>query len=274
MTVVAVGSVKGAPGVTTTALALAAVWPQPVLLAECDLAGGDLAAGYFGGRLASGNGLLELALLARRGLSPDELLAGALRLAEDNAILLLPGLTQPAHATAAAASFGALGSAFRDLGQPPHSRDVLIDCGRLDPDRLCLGLLTAADLVLIVLRPSLRHLDRARPRLTGLRRQLADHGGALPELGLLLIGDRPFCAGEVQTALGLPVLGVLADDAAAAAVLSDGADRGRGFERSALIRSARDAAGCSRLQAEQRAQEPAWLEPFVAASAGASVGGR
>lgn len=274
MTVVAVGSVKGAPGVTTTALALAAVWPEPVLLAECDLAGGDLAAGYFGGRLASGDGLLQLALVARRGLSPDELLAGALRLAEDNAILLLPGLTDPAHANAAAASFGSLASAFRQLGQPPYCRDILIDCGRLDPDGHALGLLAAADLVLIVLRPSLRHLDRARPRLTALRRQLTDRGGVLPELGLLLIGDRPFSADEVQASLGLPVLGVLADDAAAAAVLSDGADRSRGFDRSALIRSARDVAGRSRLRASQRAHEPAWLEPFVAASVGASVGGR
>ena len=39
---IAVAADKGAPGVTTTAVALAAVWPRPVLLAECDPAGGDL----------------------------------------------------------------------------------------------------------------------------------------------------------------------------------------------------------------------------------------
>ena len=39
---IAVAADKGAPGVTTTAVALAAVWPRPVLLAECDPAGGDI----------------------------------------------------------------------------------------------------------------------------------------------------------------------------------------------------------------------------------------
>ena len=40
---IAVAADKGAPGVTTTAVTLAAVWPRPVLLAECDPAGGDIA---------------------------------------------------------------------------------------------------------------------------------------------------------------------------------------------------------------------------------------
>ena len=43
MALIAIASDKGAPGVTTSALALAAVWPRPVLLAECDPSGGDLA---------------------------------------------------------------------------------------------------------------------------------------------------------------------------------------------------------------------------------------
>src|SRR5438105_3794706 len=36
MALIVVAADKGAPGVTTTALALASVWPSPVLLAECD----------------------------------------------------------------------------------------------------------------------------------------------------------------------------------------------------------------------------------------------
>ena len=42
MALIAVAADKGAPGVTTASVALAAVWPRPVLLAECDPAGGDL----------------------------------------------------------------------------------------------------------------------------------------------------------------------------------------------------------------------------------------
>jgi len=42
MALIAIAADKGSPGVTTTSVALAAVWPRPVLLAECDPSGGDL----------------------------------------------------------------------------------------------------------------------------------------------------------------------------------------------------------------------------------------
>ena len=42
MALIVLAADKGAPGVTTAAVALGAVWPRPVLLAECDQAGGDL----------------------------------------------------------------------------------------------------------------------------------------------------------------------------------------------------------------------------------------
>jgi hypothetical protein len=75
MALIAVAADKGARGVTTASVVLAAVWPRPVLLAECDPAGGDLlyrfpAAG--GGRLDPGRGLLSLAVAARRGLRPEQ----------------------------------------------------------------------------------------------------------------------------------------------------------------------------------------------------------
>src|SRR6201990_669347 len=75
MALIAIASDKGAPGVTTAALALAAVWPRPVLLAECDPAGGDLVyrlpAGD-GGRRAQRRACLSLAVAARRGLQPQQ----------------------------------------------------------------------------------------------------------------------------------------------------------------------------------------------------------
>ena len=48
MSLIAVAAGKDSRGVTTTALALAAVWPRAraVLLAECDPSGGSLAARY------------------------------------------------------------------------------------------------------------------------------------------------------------------------------------------------------------------------------------
>ncbi|HSS91257.1 MAG TPA: hypothetical protein VLL69_18210, partial [Streptosporangiaceae bacterium] len=74
MALVAVASDKGAPGVTTASVVLAAVWPRPVLLAECDPAGGDLRYRFRaadGGGLDPGRGLLSLAVAARRGLRPE-----------------------------------------------------------------------------------------------------------------------------------------------------------------------------------------------------------
>ena len=50
MAVVALASASGSPGVTTTALGLALLWPRPVLLVEADPTGGSgLLAGYFRG---------------------------------------------------------------------------------------------------------------------------------------------------------------------------------------------------------------------------------
>src|SRR5262249_61331290 len=62
---IAVASVKGAPGVTTLALGLAALWPElGAVLVECDPDGGDLAA-RFGHH--PDPGLASLAAAARTG---------------------------------------------------------------------------------------------------------------------------------------------------------------------------------------------------------------
>src|SRR5260370_41902593 len=75
MALIAIASDKGAPGVTTAALALAAVWPRPVLLAECDPAGGDLVYRFpavGGGHLDPRRGALSLAVVAPRGMQPPQ----------------------------------------------------------------------------------------------------------------------------------------------------------------------------------------------------------
>ena len=66
---VAVLSVKGSPGVTTFAVALAARWPAPYrpVLVEADPSGGDLATRF---SLNPTPGLLSLAAAARRSADP------------------------------------------------------------------------------------------------------------------------------------------------------------------------------------------------------------
>ncbi len=84
MSMIALTSAKGAPGVTTTALALTLVWPRPVLLAECDPAGdSSLLAGYLQGSVEHTRGLLGLLAASRRGELADAFWSQTLPLAPD-----------------------------------------------------------------------------------------------------------------------------------------------------------------------------------------------
>jgi len=240
VTVIALASAKGSPGVTTTCLALAAVWPRPVLLAECDPAGGDITAGYLQGQSLGAGGLLELALAARRGLGPDDVVDRCVRLADE--VLLLAGLADPAQGAALAGTWPTIVAAFGALGDRTPACDVLVDCGRLGDGGALVELLAGCDLLTLVLRPTLRQVDAARGRLASRRPHLAQAGSAGPEIGLLLTGPGPHSDVEVSRVLGVPVWGALPADPDTAAVLSDGAGRRRGFDRAPLIRAARGVA--------------------------------
>ena len=98
MTVIALASAKGSPGVTTATLALAATWPGRALLVEADPAGGDVLAGYGRGELPPAPGLLELATAARRELTPRDLLAHSRPLDDQARLRLLAGVSRPGAA--------------------------------------------------------------------------------------------------------------------------------------------------------------------------------
>ena len=91
---IALCSAKGAPGVTTSGLALALSWPRPVVLAELDPAGGDVLAGYGRGELSAG-GLADLELAARRGGLARHLDSQMLRLDPEGRARLLPAWPTP-----------------------------------------------------------------------------------------------------------------------------------------------------------------------------------
>ncbi len=71
MSLIAVASVKGAPGTTTTALSLAATWPRRALLAELDPDGGDLRYRRGAAFLDVGLRLLSHSLAGRAEAAPD-----------------------------------------------------------------------------------------------------------------------------------------------------------------------------------------------------------
>lgn len=233
MSVVAFASVKSSPGATTAMVAAGHVWPagRPVLLVEADPAGGDLAARY---RVAVEPGLATLAAAGRRALEPA-LVDAHVRHVAGLAMLVSPPTPTPARAAVELLG-GALGAV---LAQLPG--DVLVDCGRLDAASPALPLARAADLVALVVRPTVIEL----PRVAARSAELVAAGCVV---ALVVVGEAStradrYPAAEVAREVGLPVVATLAEDPAGAAVLAGAPVRPRALERSLLIRSARTMVG-------------------------------
>jgi hypothetical protein len=230
-------SAGGSPGVTTAAVALALTWPgpSPVVLAECDPGGGNVLAGALEGHLHANRGLVQHAIEAERDprAAAASLASQLVPLDEAGSALLLPGLTDPRQAGGLAQAWPAVAAALTT--QPC---EVIADCGRMDagPGQPA-AVTSAAQAVVVVLRPSLRQVWAARPRVDMLTQLL----GGRERVGVLLSGRAAYSAREVAESLGVPVLASLPDDPKTAAVLSDGLGRHSQLGSSPLLRSARAA---------------------------------
>lgn len=246
---IALTSAKGAPGVTTTGLALTLSWPRRAVLAELDPAGGDVLAGYGrGGSTAAG--LSDLELAARRGGPAPHLDGHLLWLDDGGRARLLPGLADPASARHVDWHRLAAALASIDGGVT----DVLADCGRLRAENFPGDAVRRAAAVVLVTGSSLRAVHAATQAVDELRAGLA--AAWSPESGLAAIvvaPGEPYREREIGDALGVPVLGALPRDSKAAAVLSDGAPAGRSFAQSALLRAARGVAARTAAFAGERA---------------------
>lgn len=238
---IAVTSGKAAPGVTTSVCALAAHWPRALLLADCDVAGGDIAPGLMAGRVGADTGLLSWSTVVRNEVgakvAASALLSHAVQVPEQPMLGLLPGFGTAAQG----ASFtpatwerlaGALGAAEASLG-----RDVLVDSGRLVGYRGCWPVLLRADHVVLAVRPSVRSVHAAQDAVHRIRAELGD----LTSVSVLVIGSGPYSSAEVAGALDLPVGGELPHDPGAASALSDGAVLARRALRRSLLMQAASA---------------------------------
>jgi Flp pilus assembly CpaE family ATPase len=259
MTMIAVCSAKGAPGATTTALALALTWPLnggSVLLVDADPAGADLASGYLQG--ATGPGAGAGAVATARSDLLDAVHGSAVALDANGSRLLLAG---PARFPPTRPGATPAWSRLRELDSTgEESWTVLVDVGRL-PAGADASLLAAADLVVLVTGSSLRAVAAARPAATVLRTAEPAHSSS-PRGWLLVVGERrPYPADEVASSLGLPLLGSLAWDPRAAVVLSDGASAGRWFARTPLMRSVAAVTGRLRDSAESLLSPLSPLKP-------------
>jgi hypothetical protein len=244
MALIAVAADKGAPGVTTASVALAAVWPHPVLLAECDPAGGDLVyrlPAEGGGRLDPGRGLLSLAVAARRGLEPGQAWEHTQKL--HGGLDLLVGVVTAEQGAGLDLLWGQAGAVLARL----PGADAIADCGRLGAVGPNYDLLAQASLVLLVTRATLAEVVRLRERVAVLTAALGRRGEA-PPVGVAVVAEhRRFHAAlaDVAEALGegspASVLGGLAYEPRSAEQLRG--EWGGRLDRSLLIRTARDLAG-------------------------------
>ncbi len=226
MALICFASAKGSPGTTLTALSVAAAWPtsgtRRKLLLEADASGGTLALRY---GLGLEPGLVTFAVAAQRHLDPDAVWGHAQELPGGLAVIVGPDNPDRA-ASVLARSAGKVATWLagqRDL-------DVIVDLGRLATEPPGMDLLRAADLTLMVARPTVEQLQPAAHRMRSL---------PVPSerLGWVLVGESPHTAAEVREAFGYDVAGVIADDRRGVAALEGGAAGGR-LRRSALARSA------------------------------------
>ena len=258
--VFALVSAGGSPGVTTTALALALRWPAPVIVAECDPGGGSVLAGALSGHVPAGIGLVEHAIEA--GRNPQAAAAGLVSqlvsLDADRTRMVLPGLTDARQASALASAWPAVATTLVE-----QECDVIADCGRLDAgDGQPLAVLAAASTIAVVLRPTLRQVWAARPRVDMLAQLLGGTGRVV----LLITGPGSYPAKEISGTLGVPVAAVLPADARSAVVLSDGAPRRRQFGSGSLLAAARGAGQALRRHAAAQAS-PQTADPVTTSDA-------
>lgn len=250
---IAVAADKGAPGVTTTCLALALCWPVPVLLAECDPAGADLPwrlAGEGGHPLSQGTGLVSLAA-SGRGLAGGHRQVWDHVQRLDGGLPVLVGPTGPEQAEALGGVWATIASLLAGLGET----DVIADCGRLvSGTSPAAAVLRQADLVLLVTRPTVGGVAHLRHGVGVAAQVVNDAGGQVSGLDrvAVLVVDDPTTAGSRKASLrqvdevlrhapglkDVPVLGVLPHDPRAAAALAGAGGEGRGVDRSALLRAA------------------------------------
>ncbi len=214
MRIVTLASVRGAPGVTTTALLLASTFPDAAVV-EADLDGGVLAVRYGLGREP---GLTTLAAAGSDG--PGSWRAHA---QDAGGVPVLVGPDAP----------GASAALWRTAGERITQRVAVaegiavVDAGRL---RSPVPIVSASDLLAVLVCPVAEHLVALSHLLPIVRQAVRG------QVAAVLVGDGPYSAADVEGSLALTVIGELPDDRDAAELMRNGGSGAR-LARSRLARS-------------------------------------
>ena len=229
MSLVAVFEAAGTAASTTTSLLLAASMPvgQPVICAECDPSGGDLAAWA---ELRQTPGWATAVAAGDR--SWNGLRTHLQQMPSGLSVLAAPSQTRVARTVVreAVGRFGAL------LGSMPDVLTVA-DCGRLGAEPP--AWLEPASLLLMLVRQAptstgatVARVDRAAEAMDRLRPMNS-------RIGVVVIGARPYEPQQVIDVVGGELLGVLPEDPVGAGLAAGAWTVGRGASRSALARATR-----------------------------------
>ena len=235
MSLITLTSAAGAPGVTTTALALALAWPRPVLLVEADPSGGSaLLAGYLRGRIPHHRSLVDLGVAQRQGRLAEALSEVTVDL-PDSSVHLIPGARSHAQAGTVTSIMEPLTTALRGLDR--NGVDVIVDAGRLGMQDYPTPLRDRADLALLLMRTTLPAVGAARGWAKKLRSEF-EAAGSLDNLAAVLVGEgHPYTERQVAKVIPLPIATTLAWDPVSAEVYHLGSPRRRRFDASPLPRS-------------------------------------
>ncbi len=240
MATIVLASAKGSPGVTTTALALATQWPiltgHDSLLFDADEAGGDTAPGILRGAAPPEAGVLPLAT-AHKTDPRTAVTAASVRL--DRGVRLIPGIPDANRIGALPISWDVLVSSLSPgaaddpagaspAGSAPPACDVIVDAGRVGASAAGRPWFVQADLILLVLAPTL-------PAVRATERLLASWPGTRTPLRAVVVDQpSPYSPRQTAEALRLPLLGAVAYEPTRAAVFSVGAPPVRNHERSSF----------------------------------------
>ena len=238
--IVAVCSAKGSPGVTSTALTLAAVWSRPVVLLEADPTGGDLALrcrAHGGGPVAEAPNVLGLAAAARSS-QPGSLSQYTQLLA--SGVPVIQGVTSLAQGRGLAGLWAPIAQVCRDV-----DIDIVVDLGRLDSAAPVMAMVTVADRVLVACTASLESVLHTRELVAELASIVGP--SARKQVMPLVIGPAKHARAdradvdEVITAQGAPVAPAvhLPLDHPALVRLEGGEKAEARLSRTLLIRAAR-----------------------------------
>lgn len=242
MALVAFASAKGAPGVTTAALVVGALWPRDVLVADCDPAGGDVAnrmPRVDGRPLDQDRGLLSLAAVARHGLTPEHVHEQLQTMV--GGLPVLAGVRTPEQAAALGPLWHSLGPCLDRL----PGTDVIADCGRLTGLPGQLDIAEAARFLVLLCQPTVSSLLHLRERLPVLEDRLRSASPDGVPIGVVVVSNEQRDVDGVAEAMSrqntsVRLLGRLPYDPKGAEFFA-GRLEGR-VERTALVRGARDVA--------------------------------